>query len=151
MNRTNLQKMADYIKTIKQEVFSMENYRNNEFDLTFFKELKSHKCNTVGCVIGHCIELDSLVNIPLRKDTGDIDFTLWSEQFTGLSNAKYAREWAWCFSGEWYGVDNTPEGASRRIEYLLRMGLPENWRSQMMGNAPLSYMAEEWIVTEISD
>lgn len=130
----NLLKMADYIENVPQDVFSMDVYRSR------FQYL--HKCNSVGCIIGHCTVLDSLSNIPFNRDfSGDvtIDFSLWSEQYTGISSC--SGSWMYLFSFGWSGSngDNTPKGAAKRIRYYVKNGLPFNWRKQLEGSEPLSY------------
>ncbi len=80
-------------------------------------------------------------------DGNDIRFHAWAFEFTGLSSLAddfIARttnndSWSWCFSPVWQRVDNTPEGAARRIEWLVEHGLPKNWDEQKYGNAPLIY------------
>ena len=49
--------------------------------------------------------------------------------------------WLWCFSGGWYINDNTPEGAGKRIRWLLEHDfmLPEDHLRQRHGLAPLCY------------
>ena len=127
MNKENLQRMADYIRTIPQEKFNMVAWRDGDTN--------KHECDSVGCVVGHCTVLDKIENIPFTS-LGSIDFTRWSEDFTGI----YTREeWNWCFSDEWHEVDNTPEGAALRIEWLLEKGLPEDWEEQMNSEVPLCY------------
>jgi len=130
MNRHNLQRMADYIRTVPQEKFSMDLYRHG-------REQK-HRCGSVGCVIGHCTILGD-EHIP-RHDNGNIDFETFSEDFTGLDAGRSA--WNWCFSDQWHYTDNTPTGAALRIEWLLNNGLPENWDDQMNGRAPLCYLPQ---------
>jgi len=129
MNRENLQRMADYIKTIPQEKFDMGKYRDTN-------DIKTHECNSVGCVIGHCTILDKNP-LPIFKNTDGIRFTDWSEVFTGLNGA--SDEWGWCFASEWYDVDNTPTGAAKRIEWMLDNDLPEDWEEQKDGWNPLCY------------
>jgi hypothetical protein len=128
MNIPNLLKMAEYIATVPQEMFDMKYYRERD-------DFASHKCNSVGCVLGHCTVLDKAAKLP--KHFSEIDFVDWSEGFTGIGFMD--NEWNWCFHGMWNEVDNTPIGASKRIKYLIEHGLPENWREQMNGEAPLSY------------
>jgi hypothetical protein len=128
MNRENLQRMADYIRTVPQSEFTMSTFRVNPNDI-------GHQCNTVGCVVGHCTILDKNP-LPIYSDTGEINFYLWSEQFTGLEELFM---WDWCFSSRWCVVDNTTNGAALRIKWLLKNGLPENWFDQMEGEAPLCY------------
>jgi hypothetical protein len=132
MNRENLQRMADYIRTVPQEKFNMEFYRKgNE---------KHHKCNSVGCVIGHCTVLDDFDNIPTLWND-EINFTEWSTNYTGI--ALRESEWIWCFDSLWNQTDNTPTGAAHRIEWLLNHGLPEDWFEQMTGKTPLIYRTDE--------
>lgn len=130
MNKENLRKMADYVETIPQENFDMEYFR--------FEDDTSYKCDSIGCVIGHCTVLDDPKNIPLYPD-GGIFFSEWSYKFTGISE----EEWDWCFSEDWAHTDNTPTGAAKRIRFLLENGLPEDWEDQMNGFATISYLEEE--------
>jgi hypothetical protein len=44
------------------------------------------------------------------------------------------------FGSDWVHEDNTPTGAAKRIRYFVANGLPENWKDQMSGKAPLSYL-----------
>ena len=131
MNRENLQRMADYIRTVPPENFNMELWRTPGSEFT-------PECNSVGCVIGHCTVLDT----PERLKThllGSYNFNWysWSGYFTGIGS--WMKEWNWCFDFQWHNTDNTPTGAADRIEWLLNNGLPENWPAQMSGDAPLCY------------
>lgn len=133
MNRENLQKMANHIKTIPQKRFSMAEFRTFNDP----KDMETHECNTIGDVIGHCTVLDNEDNIP-RMMTGVIDFNKWSAVYTGLSIDSI--EWLWCFSKHWVNTDNTPTGASKRIEWLLKNGLRANYMEQIIGKAKLCYL-----------
>jgi hypothetical protein len=125
MNRENLGRMAAHIRTIPKEMFDMYSFRRGQSE--------TPECDSVGCVIGHCTVLDPE---PLPRDVfGHIAFVTWSYGFTGLTDD----EWGWCFSGGWSGTDNTTEGAALRIEWLLKNGLPKDWREQMNGYSPLCY------------
>lgn len=129
MNKENLLRMADYIETIPQEQFDMEVFREGG--------RTSPKCNSVGCIIGHCTALDDPENLP-RYFYGEIDFDLWSEKFTGIG--LFSRDWRYLFGGGWAKNDNTPTGAVKRIRHYVEHGLPQDWEEQMRGEAPLSYM-----------
>ena len=130
MNRENLSRMADYIETIPQEKFDMERFRTGE--------IKHHECDTVGCVLGHCTILDKN---PLPMVDGIyINFDSWSLDFTGLDPS--TDEWYYLFGCQWFAVDNTPTGAAKRIRHFLENGLPTDWREQILGYAPLSYMTD---------
>ena len=129
MNKENLQRMADYIRTIPQEKFDMGLWRNGQ-------EYEP-ECDSVGCVIGHCTVLDAenIENFIGFRDR--IDFAKWSQFFTGIDADSAA--WYWCFDGDWHYRDNTPEGAARRIEWLIKNGVPEDWKSQMICESALCY------------
>jgi len=128
MNRENLNKMADYIETIAQDRFDMGKFRTGE--------KVDHECDSVGCVLGHCTILDKN---PLPLDSsGDIDFSAWSLDFTGLNPD--SDECHYLFAGLWDSADNTPTGAAKRIRYIIEHGLPEDWYEQTRGRAPLSYL-----------
>jgi hypothetical protein len=128
MNRDNLQRMADFIRTIPQEAFDMGAFRKGQ--------KITPECDSVGCVIGHCTVLDPNPDeIPRWHDGGMIEYDEWSLNFTGLDV-----EWDWCFNSDWTLADNSPKGAALRIEWLLNHGLPEDWREQMIGEAPPCYL-----------
>lgn len=133
MNRENLQKMSDYIRTIPIKKFNMRIYRKGKGSKAL-----THECQSIGCVVGHCTVLDSKP-LPLRNNA--IDFLNWSSDFTGIRFSK--PEWDWCFSALWVHRDNTPEGAALRIEWLLKNGLPEDLDEQMYGEGPLCYLKNQ--------
>jgi hypothetical protein len=130
MNKANLLLMAELIKTIPQDIFDMSSYRQNRNDEC------NHKCNTIGCVIGHCTVLDKVENLP-RYENNEISFVQWSQNFTGLIGG--TNEWHFLFSGDWVKSDNTPKGASNRIKYFVENGLPKDWEGQVLGQTPLCY------------
>lgn len=111
MNKENLLRMADFIEIIPEELFSMNDYRMDQY--------MSHKCNSVGCAIGHSVILDNIENIPMLGNYA-INFSRWSEMFTGL--VSHDMEWEFCFCSYWVNVDNTPIGVSNRIRYLVNKG-----------------------------
>lgn len=131
MKEKNLLKMADLIETIPQERFDMNSYRQSSTD-------NGHKCNSIGCIIGWSTQLDTKESLGrFRNLRWNINFEDWSVYFTGLES--YSNEWAWCFQSRWKGVDNTPLGASKRIRYLVEVGLPEDWEKQSKGEIDLCY------------
>lgn|SRR5574343_751787 len=126
MNKENLIKAANYIATVPQGMFDMDFFRINNRD--------THECNSIGCVIGHCVILDEWSNVPIFN--GAIDFLAWSLKFFDTNY----NEWMWCFCDEWSEIDNTPIGASKRILWLVENGLPGNWRKQIEGESKLCYL-----------
>lgn len=139
INIKNLIRMVNHLKTIPSKHFSMVRYRDKHNE-------KEHECNSVGCAIGHCVQLDEPQNVP-RSDYGssNILFIAWSRQFTGLSCLSV--EWEWCFSGCWAYSDNTPVGASMRILYMLENGVPEGWDISLAKDAESCFisMYRAWI------
>lgn len=131
MNRENLQKAADYIRTIPQEKFNMEFVRYAEEDF-------EHECKTVGCVLGHCPILFPWDKIP-KHDCGAINYRDFVDDFFGIDLSANDDIFCWCFGGPWHVKDNSPLGAALRIEWLLQKGLPKNWHEQLFGDAPLCY------------
>jgi hypothetical protein len=128
MNRKNLQRMAEYIRSIPQNRFDMSVFREDDKD-------NGHECQSVGCAIGHCTALDTR---PLPKDLGNsILYNTWLHGFTGIE--MYTEEYYWCFGQYWDLTDNTPEGAALRIEWMLKNGVPPNYIMQMRGKAKLCY------------
>ena len=109
MNKENLLKMAEYIETIPQEKFDMSKYRTDDYNTI--------ECNSVGCVIGHCVILDPNPELIPRFLNGGIVFERWSSSFIGFS--PFAYSWKWCFDAAWTKIDNTPQGAAKRIRYLV--------------------------------
>jgi len=68
-------------------------------------------CGTAACAAGHGphagIEKDSL--------------EYWRE-YIQRAFCLRSNSWSWCFDAEWADIDNTPEGAAKRILYLLFSG-----------------------------
>ncbi len=110
MNIANLQKMIKHLKTIDKDKFDMGTYREDASYNTI-------KCTTVGCIIGHCVILDNNIK-EFIVIGGTIDFTGWSEKFTGINMVSY--KWGYLFSSLWETVDNTIEGAIRRLEKVIK-------------------------------
>lgn len=117
MNRENLQKLADYLLIVSPDKFDMTAFTDNEQD---FAGRTMTSCGTVGCAIGHG------PNAGFEKNLGE-SWVEYSERLFELN--KY--EWSWCFGEEWADIDNSPIGASQRINTLLNIGLPYNWHEQM--------------------
>lgn len=130
MNRENLQRAADHLRTIPQEMFDMRTFRDGDQE--------SAECNSVGCAVGHCTVLDESRDFP-RNHGGTILFYSWSKKFFEVTHW----EWEWLFAPDWKCTDNTPEGAALRIEWLLKNGLPKDSEEQVRGYGPLCYKGGE--------
>ena len=139
----NLRKLADRLWMLPEEYqgFSMEVYFEPFVDgwdepTTVCSLLEEYECGSVGCAIGH----GPLAGIGVEvfdKHEGRWDLYC-HEVFIDIRSDE--RAWKWCFAYEWSRVDNTPEGAAKRILWLLDKGLPDDWESQMCGKAALCYV-----------
>ena len=115
INLRNLKKIFNHIlKDVPQKMITMRIYRAGDE--------KIPECKSVGCIIGHSIILDDWENIP-KCSNGDIKFTHWSREFTGL---KYnSKEWQWCFSSFW---PNNKAQILLRLKYLIdNKKVPKQW------------------------
>lgn len=129
MNRENLKILADYLLSGKLLV---------EFHMGMFSEYAlgdtqkaMPTCGSIGCAVGHS-PYAGLPEKAFRESWIDYSYRVFDM-------SAFEAEWAWCFDSPWADVDNTPEGAGKRILYLLDEGLPDNWYEQRQGFAPLSY------------
>lgn len=123
-HEANLRKLAAYLRQpTLPAAFDMNRYcgDTNHFAMD---------CGCVGCAIGH----GPYAGIPKRRGE---DWTEYSYRVFGISFP--SMEWMCCFSSAWAYVDNTPDGAADRIEWMLECGLPEDLTSQLLGDAPLFY------------
>ncbi|MEN9326813.1 MAG: hypothetical protein RI943_1234, partial [Bacteroidota bacterium] len=114
MNIENIYKMIDYLeKSVPDNRFNMVCYRTANADRV------NHECKSFGCIIGHCTILDknfenpSYFREPVLKG---ILFYSWSIEFTGIQIDEI---WEWCFSENWWFIDDTKKGAINRLKYLM--------------------------------
>jgi len=107
-----------------------------KFDMARFSREGNHSeqttCQTAGCAVGWNTFLIPKVDMNYRK------YSLTHLIVNNLCQGDEA--WNWCFGASWSEVDNTPEGASKRILWLLDKGLPSDHSDQLIGYAPLCYI-----------
>ncbi len=116
MNKKNLKLLVKGLKTLTQDQFDMDYYMN--------------ECGTVGCVVGWATTFKGLEVIDSDYDDYGyrIKYYSYSKRLFDLTSNK--PEWYWCFSSKWAYVDNTIEGAIKRINYLIdNDGAPENFKN----------------------
>ena len=123
--RANLKALADYLDTgITEYEFGMAD---------FWTE---NDCGTVACAVGHAPFV-----LGLEKPSGHYSWLHFGEEH--LVDSKNcmgtAKIGGWMFSGGWENTDNTARGAAARIYWYLEHGVPDDWRDQMLGRAPLCY------------
>jgi len=148
INKSNLRKLAKYLLSLPENYKSFDmslwlrNKRRNRWgEYTEFapneitKRLNDegeYTCGTAGCAVGHA----PLAGIPPKLGE---DWTDYCDRTLVRWLADFTDEWQWCFGSEWASVDNTPQGAGKRIMYMLKHGVPVDWQDQMDGDAPLCY------------
>ncbi|MDH7796399.1 MULTISPECIES: hypothetical protein [unclassified Beijerinckia] len=132
MNRDNLRKLADYLITGRVEYefdmkwYCVSAYRDHEYSPA------KHDCGAIACALGHG---------PAAGIEPSADCYSWqSYSRNQFDLAHYSDEWDWAFGPGWSYLDNTPQGAAKRIYWLLEHGLPKNWAEQQSGEEPLCYV-----------
>ena len=133
MNRANLEKLAAYLESIPTdyEHFSMRSYL--EIDGAHIYMIDSseellRRCGTVACAVGHG-PAAGIASLPYEN------WDCYSDRVFGLSHD----EWSWCFSSQWSGIDDTPQGAAKRIRYMLEYGVPASAFDQKRGFSPYMF------------
>jgi hypothetical protein len=133
----NLSKLRDFLMANKVE-FNMKYFRENEEDgecqLTLDEiEEGTESCGTAGCAVGWAPFV-----IPPKPEHFDSvrEINFWNYVSDSLipnhdSAFNYRignqRSFSWMFGTEWYGVDNSREGAAYRIDHYLKRGIPEEF------------------------
>jgi hypothetical protein len=127
MNRANLEKLAQYLLSDNLKAkFDMSRYTQDGW-------MSGHDrtdCGTVGCAAGHGPYAG------IRKN----EYETWEEYIERVFDLdSFSVEKRWCFGSPWAYTDNTPEGAGKRIIYMLKHGVPVDFSKQMSGKSPLCY------------
>jgi hypothetical protein len=136
--RTNLKQLADYLAALPEDYahFDMRVYYWHYGVCPAFGQVKAgvydlHGCGSVACALGH----GPAAGIEIPEDC-----EYWQDYidlFTPVPD--YAPIFQWCFDYDWKQVDNSHQGAAKRIYWLLEKGIPEDGPEQMAGLAPLCY------------
>ena len=110
MNTQKLEKLVSYL---------LSGNLKAEFDMYSFTDWGrscmtngATDCGTVGCAIGHAPFLGE--GFEKSRDESWNDYSL---RVLGIDHNSV--EWKWCFGSDWTQFDNSPEGAAKRIQYLL--------------------------------
>lgn len=136
--KKNLTTLANYLLALPKgyKEFNMANFCSIGGSFNAPEPSESIKvisnCGAVACAVGHAPS----AGIKPKKDE---DWWDYSDRAL-IPTDTY--EWEWCFGGDWWTIDNTPQGAGKRIQWLLEKGLPDNWSEQMDGDDPLCYEGE---------
>ena len=131
--RINLDKLAFYLENLPDsyESFHMGSYFTVMTAATWSKEKEIEakyarenggvgKCGAIACAVGHGPSAGILFSeeeaslLPIDSVGG------WNKYCSNNFCTTNTPEWCWAFSGGWSHIDNTPEGAAKRIRYMLR-------------------------------
>lgn len=127
----NLRKLADYLLSDNLEAeFSMDKF--DGFGSYSGDSMKTI-CGTIGCAVGHGPYAG------IEKISGESWYNYSIRQF-GLKDGGHPLYWQWCFAEMWVNLDNSPQGAAKRILWLLDKGLPDNAGDQACKKVPLCYL-----------
>ena len=131
MNRRNLKILAHYLDKLPA------NYRHFEMNRFYgyigqFTVPEHYtpppQCGTCACAAGH----GPAAGLSLNPDDNN-----WMNYIVRVFGFSYdSREGQWCFGGMWEDIDNTPQGAAKRIFHMLQHGVPEDAEAQRDGEAP---------------
>jgi hypothetical protein len=144
--RANLVKLARFLYTepIEASQFRMSCYNTHECSAVAI----APGCGTAGCAVGWAVN----AGIVPEPDEDHYEFScrtlIEGDDIADDIEEDNAPEWLWCFDSGWgiWGGDNTPQGAAKRILWLLVNGLPYNWKCQANGTDLLCY--RDWQPTE---
>jgi hypothetical protein len=81
-----------------------------------------HTCGTAACAIGHAPNISGFE--PREGET----WHAYTVRLFGLDTLEIADgQFDWMFGSQWSDVDNTPQGAAKRIRYFLAKGVPDGF------------------------
>jgi len=151
MNRNNLKRLATYLeglpadyKGFEMEVFFEElkvrgirkaaeiNFAALDAAAEAAKEVEIKyarenggvgKCGAVACAVGHGPAAGFLAIPEDFTPAGNMDWGAYQGRVFDVEGEAFS----WCFGGAWSDVDNTPQGAAKRIRYMLAKGVPEGF------------------------
>lgn len=130
MNTENLLKLATYLLS--------DDPSKAKFHMAFFtidalpSEMQTD-CGAVGCAIGH----GPYAGIPKLLGESWDGYCIRVFDISPASGI-----WLYLFSSAWAEIDNTSEGAAKRILHVIRHGKPSDWFRQCSGTAKLTYKNE---------
>lgn len=122
MNRENLLRAIEHMKTVNADQFDMTVFNDgSDYDFDF------NECNSAGCIIGHCAVIDKKRFFEISQETQlNGPYHNWSIEFFGIGNKDmHTAEWLWLFGQAWNETDNTLKGAIARMQYVYDNGFPE--------------------------
>ncbi len=140
----NLKKLADYLLAIPEDYtqFHMDDfcsYHSKQSSSVLAKPFEAThaltQCGTVACALGH----GPAAGIEPRFDESWRTYAM--RCFIPPSGFN-SYEYQFIFGAEWSIVDNTPQGAAKRILFYLKNGIPDDFHGMWTGDTPLYYLEE---------
>jgi hypothetical protein len=102
-------------------VNNLVNYYEIANNLTLLTPEVYATCGTTACAVGHGV----LAGIPALPDE---NWDRYEQRVFGVakefSGNRYAA-WDFLFGPHWHGLNNTAKGTAARIDYFLKVGVPE--------------------------
>lgn len=140
MNRKNLEILVAGLRTVPENKFTMATFctKDGEDHQTEYirkdTDIKEHMCGSSACVVGwsptfkglEVIDADfyfSKSNSIFYNPHGTLSYTEYSNRLFELDE----EQWEWCFGGDWDQHDNSIDGAIKRINYMLKNDIPNNF------------------------
>lgn len=117
MEIENLKRLADFLI----DFVSSETLNFN---------MVTYECGTVHCAAGFGVA----IGFPKLTDES---WAFYVRKVFGIIVGSSGYDW--CFNSRWAHVDNTPQGAAKRIYWMLKHGIPKNYHEQLYDGAPLCY------------
>lgn len=122
MNRKNLKKLADYLADLPEggPRFDMTWYYTVPGDNNVFPSEIVESCKTAACAVGYATHIRGLEAYDDEHNWGT-----YIERIFGFYEG--SESYTWCFHADWGDYDNTAKGASKRIKYFLKNGIPDEF------------------------
>jgi len=123
-HRKNLKQLADYLLSLPKDYksFDMQQFvetQGSETDIEkrLIEGETVPQCGAVACAMGH--STDAGLSVSSYMDGESIDWRQTGIDLYGVDSVRTGEAWDWAFSSDWADLDNTPQGAGKRILYLL--------------------------------
>lgn len=117
INFENLQRMRDYLVENKERI-------KPNFNMLRYREVgkHTHKCETLGCVLGWGVEAfgwdEIMESSSCTSSLKEVDFLSFSKNILGI-DPHFDSIWDFLFSASWSDIDNTLDGAIERLNHVL--------------------------------
>ena len=130
--KANLLKLAEYLRKLNSEQFSMSSFyqQYDEHQDSWLvtagpsqieQATEPNHCGTIACAVG----CGPAAGIPAIET--DLGWVSYSCRVFVPSNPA----WEFLFSVSWARFDNSPAGAAKRIQFLLKNGLKGIWPANL--------------------